>query len=312
MGKVLLEEQSLIDIANSIRNKTKSTETMKPSEMASNIDGIETGGGDLSEYFDETITYGSSNTPGFANALKKIPALKNTGKDNSYMFTNYKGTNLDLSNFDTSQVTDIEYMFSNCYKLTSLDLSSFDTSNVTIMRSIFNSCSNLTSIDLSNFNTGNVTNMGTMFQSCSKLTSLDLSNFNTNNVTNMSGMFNGCNALTSLNISSWNTSNVTNMSNMFSYCISIEKLDLKNWVTPNLTTTNTMFNSCKKLKYLDIRNFEFTKVTSYSNMFGSNASFGVPDDCLIIVKDDTAKTWITSKFSRLTNVKTVAEYESGV
>ena len=29
-----------------------------------------------------------------------------------------------------------------------------------------------------------------------------------------------------------------------------------------------------------------------------------------IVKDDTEKSWITSRFSRLTNVKTVAEYEA--
>jgi len=45
-------------------------------------------------------------------------------------------------------------------------------------------------------------------------------------------------------------------------------------------------------------------------MFGSSASNGVPDNCLIIVKDETAKQWITSKFSRLTNVKTIVEYEA--
>ena len=51
-----------------------------------------------------------------------------------------------------------------------------------------------------------------------------------------------------------------------------------------------------------MRNFDFTNVASYSTMF-----YNVPTDCLIIVKDDTAKTWITSKFTTLTNVKTVAE-----
>ena len=63
-----------------------------------------------------------------------------------------------------------------------------------------------------------------------------------------------------------------------------------------------MFRACSSLTNLDIRKFAFTKVTSYSNMFT-----GVPADCLIIVKDDTAKTWITSKFTNLKNIKTVEE-----
>jgi surface protein len=39
-------------------------------------------------------------------------------------------------------------MFSNCYKLTSLDLSNFDTSNVTDISYMFNGCNELTSINL--------------------------------------------------------------------------------------------------------------------------------------------------------------------
>ena len=46
-------------------------------------------------------------------------------------------TTLDLSNFDTSKVTDMCYMFSGMSKLTTLDLSSFDTSKVTDMSSMF-------------------------------------------------------------------------------------------------------------------------------------------------------------------------------
>ena len=63
-----------------------------------------------------------------------------------------------------------------------------------------------------------------------------------------------------------------------------------------------MFYNCASLRSLDIRNFDFTKVTSYSRMF-----YNVPANCKIIVKDDTAKEWITSKFTNLTNVVTVAE-----
>ena len=123
----------------------------------------------------------------------------------------------------------------------------------------------------------------------------------------MSYMFTDCNSLTSLDVSSFNTSKVTTMSYMFQYCRNLMTLDLSNFNTGNLKYMTYMFNGCKSLTHLDMRNFDFTKVTSYSNMFGSSGAYGVPNNCEIIVKDDTAKTWITSKFSRLTNVKTVAE-----
>ena len=47
---------------------------------------------------------------------------------------------LDLSNFNTSSVTNMEYMFYNCKNLISLDLSNFNTSSVTSMRDMFYGC----------------------------------------------------------------------------------------------------------------------------------------------------------------------------
>ncbi|EOG9807280.1 InlB B-repeat-containing protein [Listeria monocytogenes] len=94
------------------------------------------------------------------------------------LFWNSVATSLDLSNLDTSNVTDMSGMFSHC-AATSLDVSNFDTSNVTEMEAMFYDCA-ATSLDLSNFDTSNVTEMRTMF--CySAVTSLDLSNFDTSN-----------------------------------------------------------------------------------------------------------------------------------
>ncbi|WP_245792231.1 BspA family leucine-rich repeat surface protein, partial [Enterococcus termitis] len=64
---------------------------------------------------------------------------------------------------------------------TSLDLSKFDTSNVTSMYGLFYR-SAATSLDLSNFDTSKVTDMSSMFRE-SAVTSLDLSNFDTSKVT---------------------------------------------------------------------------------------------------------------------------------
>ncbi len=137
-----------------------------------------------------------------------------------------------------------------------------------------------------------------------KSSNIDTSGLNTSEVTNMARMFESCSGLTSLDVSNFNTSKVTNMTFMFSSCSSLKELDLSSFDTSKVTDMSYMFYSCNKLTNLDIRNFNFTNVTSYNRMFGS-----IPANCLIIVKNDTAKEWITSKFTTLTNVKTVAELE---
>jgi surface protein len=113
----------------------------------------------------------------------------------------------------------MEFMFSNCSSLTSLDLSNFNTSNVKNMESIFYNCSSLTSLDLSNFNTSNVKNMEFMFSSCSSLTNLDLSKFDTTKVTNMAWMFCECANLNTIYVSdNWSTVAVTSSTEMFFGC----------------------------------------------------------------------------------------------
>ena len=103
-----------------------------------------------------------------------------------------KMTSIDLSALDTSEVTNMNEMFYECFSLTSLDVSKFDTSKVTNMSSMFNRCTSLTSLDLSSFDTSKVTNMIEMFHKCGKLTSLDVSNFDTSKVTRMDNIFCDC------------------------------------------------------------------------------------------------------------------------
>ena len=84
-------------------------------------------------------------------------------------------------------------MFSNCSKLVNIDISNFDTINVINMNSIFNKCFELEKITgLKKLNTKNVTNMEYMFDFCVKLKNIDLSSFDTSNVTDLSCMFTGC------------------------------------------------------------------------------------------------------------------------
>ena len=64
------------------------------------------------------------------------------------------------------------FFFNNCSSLTSINLSNFNTNNVTNMSCMFSHCSSLTSINLSNFNCDKIKTgdeMKEMFKDCYKL-----------------------------------------------------------------------------------------------------------------------------------------------
>ncbi len=133
--------------------------------------------------------------------------------DMNQMFRYTDFITLDLSGFNTIKVKSMYSMFNGAYYLENLNISSFDTSNVTNMSRMFYNIK-IRNIDLSHFDTINVTNMSYMFYNM-PIVSLDLSGFDTSNVTNMSYMFSGNNNLYSLDLSSFDTSKVTSTDNMF-------------------------------------------------------------------------------------------------
>ena len=174
---------------------------------------------------------------------------------------------LDVSGFDTKKVNDMSHMFQQCQNLTTLDVSGFDTGNVTDMGGMFWNCSGLTTLDVSKFDTGNVTNIGDMFSGCSGLTALDLSGFDTGNVTNIEYMFYGCSGLTALDLSGFDTGNVTSFRSMFSGCSSLTALDVSGFDTGNMTNMGEMFSGCSSLTALDLSGFDTGNVTSMGGMF---------------------------------------------
>ena len=216
--------------------------------------------------------------------------------DMFYMFVNCKSlTSLDLSNFDTSSVKNMVRMFWYCSSLTSLDLSSFDTSNVTNMTHMFYGCSSLTSLDLSKFNTYNVTDMSGMFLGCSSLTSLDLSGFDVTNVKYMGnklneGMFQGCSSLTSLDLSSFRTSAVIELYRMFDSCSSLKVINLSNFNCPNLTSLSIFIRRVNNLEELYLNSFDFSNV----DHIGSD-SFNFSSTVKIYVKDNMQQELFISK-----------------
>jgi len=221
----------------------------------------------------------------------------------AYMFNNCENlTTLDVSKFDTSNVTNMAYMFSYCRNLTTLDVSKFDTSNVTNMTYMFNGCENLTTLDVSKFDTSNVTNMASMFYGCRSLTTLDVSKFDTSNVTSMNSMFLRCNYLTTLDVSKFDTSNVTNMASMFVNCNALTTLDVSNFDTGNVTNMAYMFSYCENLTTLDVSKFDTSNVTNMTYMFNGCENLTTLDVSNFDTSNVTNMTYMFSNCSNLTNL----------
>ena len=181
-------------------------------------------------------------------------------------------TTLNVSHFDTSKVTDMSLMFHGMRDLSALNLSSFNTSQVTDMHNMFYGTSNLTTLNVSNFDTSKVTDMSLMFYGMSNLTTLDLSNFDTSKVTDMGLMFYGMSNLTTLDLSNFNTSQVTSMGFMFYGIPNLTSLDLSNFDTSKTTKMSFMFYGMRKLTALNLSSFNTSQVTDMSGMFSSMPS----------------------------------------
>ena len=176
-------------------------------------------------------------------------------KDSRCLFFNMLALqNINFNNnFDTSNVTNMQWMFAGSNSLTSLNLSNFDTTNVQSMSGMFSTwdpiankfgTSSLQNIIFGeNFKTNNVTNMGDMFSGFQG-TNLDLSSFDTFNVINMYHMFNGCGNLKELNLCSFSTSKVTDMGGMFMNTHNIKNIYVgASWTTTGAETTDLFANS---------------------------------------------------------------------
>ena len=221
---------------------------------------------------DKIMAHANSN--GTFRDMRALTSLDLTGFDTenvtnmNAMFRDSFGLpELDVSKLNTANVTDMSYMFAGCSQLKRLDVSGFKTENVTDMGEMFFNCMAIKSLDVSGFNTEKVTDMNKLFDGCHQLTALDVSGFKTGNVTDMNYMFFGCDQLTTLDLSGFKTEKVTNMSEMFGGCCQLKELDLKTFNTANVTDMSGMFSNCEQLTELDVSMFNTEKVGHIWSMF---------------------------------------------
>ena len=249
--------KSLETATSKIEHFKKSTVAPATSMNAVNIE-------DEASDYEIKLWFNPTDKTAYYYAETEKVYLNNDSSGTFYLADNL--TTLDLSNFDTSQVTDMSYMFYWMSRLTALDVSNFDTSKATNMNKMFSRTDKLITLDLSNFDTSQVTDMSYMFDDADNLTTLDLSNFDTSKVTNMDHMFSNTYNLTTLDLSNFNTSKVTNMDSMF-FTSGLTSLNLSSFNTSKVTNMDRMFSNTRKLITLDLSNFDTSKVTNMDSMF---------------------------------------------
>lgn len=114
----------------------------------------------------------------WANGVSKV---QNNAFDGASNLTNI----VFSDNLDTSEVTNMSYMFNNCQSLKMVEFNNFNTANVEDMSYMFNMCSALSSLDLSSFNTTNVSYFNNMFAGCTNISTLLINSFD-EKITNLS------------------------------------------------------------------------------------------------------------------------------
>ena len=268
-GKLLFEKPSFIDPGTRIKD-----------EIINNKLNVTTAGDIISEpeFLWETTGEFRGRLRLADNRIKeadkkKIDKIFNTGlvKNANSAFRAIEGDSFDGSTFGPamSSVTSLFLAFNNS-GLKQINVSNWDTSNVTNMSNIFSHCELLTSIDVSKWNTSKVTNMEGMFVGCNLLASIDVSKWNTSKVTDMASMFSSCGTLRSIDVSKWNTSNVTDISGMFFGCGSLHSVDITGWDTSKVTNMTRLFFNCSSLTtitgVLDFKNC----TEYYGTFFGCN------------------------------------------
>jgi hypothetical protein len=214
--------------------------------------------------------------------------------DSSSVFSTCKKlkTIANIGNLNISKADGISYLFYECNSLTQLDLSNWDTSNIQYMIATFDGCNNLTELNCSTWNTGKVYNMQLAFYNCNSLETIPVRDWNTKSVMYMDKAFGNCTSLVNLDVSKWDTSKVVELTNTFYHCSSLKTLDVSKWKTSNVTRADSLFGVCEKLTSLDVSKWDTSNITTASGMFSA---------CRALTSLDVSK-WDTSKMTNISSM----------
>ena len=254
--------------------------------------------------FDKVDTSGMTDSQYLfknGNALKVIKGLKNFDTSNlekmNEMFSGTAITSLDLSGWETSNVTSMQYMFANMPKLESLDISGWNLNSVPVMDDMFKQTtlvqlrmddwdlSNPRYKDLEEIKTHIFAQRPSTFGELSAVNwkvpylittkylfnnvyykKIDIHGWDTPNLQSMDSMFMNNYVVTDLNMSNWNISNVTDKSGFdctFYGMDALKVLDLSGFDVSNVTMPGSVFGNTRNVVDLKVNNWEFGDKTDF-------------------------------------------------
>ena len=284
-----LSGESEDSINNGFNNIIYKIERSSSVDLNENLISIDDSDSDyqIFAWFDnntKTIKYYSDGQKIFLNSnssktfigLKKLQQLdlldfdSTNVDDMSRMFAYLESIeDLDLSAFKVKNVKNMEYMFIGMTKIQNLNLNWENESSVSSTRGMFSGLKSIRSLNLTKFDTRNVTNMSAMFEHMDKLENIQFGErFITKNVTTMGGMFSNDVELKTLDLSRFDTSNVANMEYMFYLNHKLNPLNLSNFNTSRVQNMSYMFSNMWALESLDVSSFDTSNVTNMAHMFG--------------------------------------------
>lgn len=242
---------------------------------------------------------------------------------------------VDLSHLDTSNVTDMEYMFQSDHALESANLSGWDTRNSARLYSPFFDDGNLKSANLSGWQFSDTTDTHYILSfpddnlqnleiagsknvpqevldeyikivNKSKSKSINLTDVSFAPGVNVSRfisqVLNDDKAnIENLNLSGLDTSSITDMSSMFANMPNLKSINLTGWNTSNVTNMKSMFQNDPKLTTIKgLENWDTSKVTDMSFMFASyiGHEFGNMDATGSLIKLDLTN-WDTHNVTNM-------------
>lgn len=228
----------LTDVANAIREKTKTTDKIKASEFDDKIRGISGASEQWEWALNNVINFSSANPTFFKNNtyLKVMP--------------NY-------FNEECVKITNWSNAFNGCSNLVDIDI---DTSAGTNFTSTFRACTKLTDESIKNLNFNKMTNGFAMFGYGTKITRLP--RFNHEIIINMGEMF-WASSLSDLGEEDLNFPNVTNADYIFGQT---QITKVPNLFLPKATTAKGLFQNCSKLNNF-LQNLDIPKVTTVYQLF---------------------------------------------
>lgn len=184
--------------------------------------------------------------------------------NSSWLFSGFINLkSIDFGNsVNTSDVTDMSHMFSECTQLEELNLSGFNMSQVENISCMFYHCEALQNINFFGWDTSHVRLMDRLFAHCSSLKAVDTRWLNTSLVTNLSNLFYCCKSLKSLDVSSFDTRRNLYLNGMFYGCESLQTVNVSGFDTSHVIGMNYVFADCPNLITPDVSHFDVSKVQS--------------------------------------------------